>query len=272
MEKYPEANLDQYKFCIGGYGWQMIPVIFVESKTVLIGCPWHKLDGLFTVEDEYALLHEAGHAHNHQKWSFLYNGEMSTLSILGIAVAVVAGSSHAYNENYFELQKKLKYDPFAKDDLSGHLIGGTTAVGLLAAPIVACYAMAKGQYITWRKLDERYADKFANRYADAQALKGGITFFNNLACYEEKITLKDIVKMLVKKPNFYFEYYPGFTGKIRAILYVYQNYLYKISEISNYLCKEHPYSDSRANEARKALKVRFGQEEDNKINKEYIIA
>ncbi len=256
MKKYPEADLDQYSFVVGGQDWGMFSAQYVESKRALIGCPYNKLYGGFIPDDEAALLHEAGHAHNHENWSPLFKGgtDITTLSKLGIIAAVAAGSSHMYNQNHFGLQQKLQYDPFAQQDLYSHLKGSATFAGLLAAPIVAYYCIKKGQVIAWRKLDERYADKFANRYADADALKGCIEHFDRHACYQPK--LKDMLKCLVK-PNIYFEYYPGFIRKIEAILDTYKYYL---SQISSYLCEEHPYCDSRANEARKALKKRFGQE------------
>jgi hypothetical protein len=247
MKKYPKADLDQYSFVVGSDGWCMYPAAYVESKKALIGCPFHKLyeDSEFNTWDDYALLHEVGHAHNHQNWSLLYEGKLSNVSNFATIAALVATGGHMYNQNYLGLQEKTDYDPYSIAKK------GATITGLAAAGIAAYYALTKAQYIAWRKLDERYADKFANDHADYNALEGGMNYFQKRECYDQKLT--NMLHGFIK-PNLYFEYYPGFTGKIKTILahYIVHTYI-----LNRFVCAEHPFYESRANAARKALKERF---------------
>lgn len=251
IQKYPQADLDKYAFVVGSgmSGWAMLPAQYVESKRVLICCPYNNLYNGFNESDEWLLLHEAGHAHNHENWSLLFKGgtDITTFSKLGIIAAIAAVAGNSYSQNHFGIQEKLKYNPFEKDDLYGHLKGSTAAAGLLVAPVVAYYAMKKAQVVAWRKIDERYADKFANKHGDLYTLKGGAEFFDRLACYEPR--LRDVIyDKLFSRP--YFEYYPGFIEKIKAIL---SHYKYNLQDLAWYLCEEHPSSSSRAQEIRKAF-------------------
>src|SRR3990167_5269370 len=59
IQKYPKADLNKYGFVVGQV-WAMFPRPYVVSKKTLICCPYYKLNGNFTTEDEWALLHEAG--------------------------------------------------------------------------------------------------------------------------------------------------------------------------------------------------------------------
>jgi hypothetical protein len=249
IKKYPEADLDQYSFVVGSLGWCMYPAQFIESKKALIGCPYHKLyeNSDFDTWDEYALLHEAGHAHNHQNWALLFQGgrDITTLSKIATVAALVAAGGHTYNQNYFGLQEKTDYDPYLLTKK------GATVTGLAAAGIGAYYALTEAQIIAWRKIDERYADKFANNHADYHALEGGMNYFQNRVYYDR--SFKDMLWRAIFAKS-YFEYYPGFTGKIKAILNAYTN---SFNEILLHLSAEHPSYESRANQARNVLQKRF---------------
>jgi len=172
IAKYPQAGLDKVLFVVAlGDGWFMSSL---QDNTLFIACPFKSLKQEFTAEDEWALLHEAGHVKNHKAWSFFYKPKKLTMPVASglTGVALLLSGVCGY--------ENIKQLPYIKD--SKIAVAGVSAVA-----VYGLYKMIKkigGQVIL--RIDERSADKFALQQGDKNAQLEEINFFTKLIENEQK--------------------------------------------------------------------------------------
>lgn len=184
--KYPAANVDSVSWKThpeknGGFCY--LP----KSQTILV--PHSLLQnrdsfGAYkkTVQfDEFGALHELGHANNHKAWPIAY--ENSIKIGVGLLPLALIGCYYKYQPKYLKKNIELIKTWYAKKN---HTTKKVIAIGAAAT---AAYLMIGAQLAlnaTFRRLDELWADQYACKHADKEALSKASVSFTLLGLTSKK--------------------------------------------------------------------------------------
>ncbi len=246
IQKYPDLqDCAHVPFRPSYYGWS----VHSCSNYKYIGYPPEKDFTGFTEDDEWALLHECGHIKNHAYSSIFHDKEkrfMLAKACVASGLLSLTGALISNIPDYVDMKHDIK--------ISEHKVPiiYPAVVGLLWLNYWL-YKKTKDKAATLvslqiKKIDENWADQYACKHADKQALQGGYKFF---------------MKHFEKCQNYHW-YKPLFSKSYKKMP-IWMIRWYRYFEHS------HRLSIDRANEIKQMLYKRFGCEISKEVEQSFAV-